>query len=126
VANTIKALVKIMCKENNINYVKQDYKVLFSSETILTKQNDVRFTSGSKKNLSFYGKTYLNKKGNVIENIFVKDDVIQLEPKDTDLIIISGGVDNSTVVELDQELLYFYVAPGHLLQFQNAKLWKSL
>jgi hypothetical protein len=115
-----------MCKENNINYIKQDYKVLFSSETILTKQNDVRFTSGSKKNLSFYGKTYLNKKGNVIENIFVKDDVIQLEPKETDLIIISGGVDNSTVVDLDQELLYFYVAPSHLLQFQNAKLWQNL
>jgi hypothetical protein len=115
-----------MCKENNINYAKQDYKVLFSNETMLTSQNDVRFTSGSKKSLSFYGKTYLNKKGNVIENIFVKDDVIQLEPKETDLIIISGGVDNSTVIELDQELLYFYVAPAHLLQFQNAKLWQNL
>jgi hypothetical protein len=90
------------------------------------KNNDLKFTSGSKDILSFYGKIYLNKKGKLIENIFLDDNTVQIEPKETDMIIISGGVDNSTVVEIDQELLYFYVAPSYLLEAQQPNLWQSL
>ena len=108
---TIKTLVKSMCKENKINYEKQKYNVLFSNEKMFIKNNDLKFTSGSKDILSFYGKVYLNKNGKLVENIFLDDNTVQIEPKETDIIIISGGVDNSTVVEIDQELLYFYVAP---------------
>jgi hypothetical protein len=124
--STIKTLVQSICKENKINYEKQEYHVLFSNESMLLKNNDLKFTSGSKNILSFYGKIYLNKKGKIIENIFLHDDIIKLEPKETDLIVICGGVDNSTVVEIDQDLLYFYVAPSSLLKLQQSKLWQTL
>jgi hypothetical protein len=124
--STIKTLIKDMCKENKINYVKQEYKILFSNEKMLLENNEVKFTSGSKKDLSFYGKVYSNKKDKIIENIFLKDETVKLEPKETDIIIIFGGIDNSTVVETDQELLYFYIAPSHLLEAQKPDLWQNL
>lgn len=123
---TIKTLVQSMCKENKVNYEKQKYNVLFSNEKMFIKNNDLKFTSGSKDILSFYGKIYLNKKGKLIENIFLDDNTVQIEPKETDIIVISGGIDNSTVVEIDQELLYFYVAPSYLLEAQQPNLWQSL
>jgi hypothetical protein len=126
VNNTISTLVQRMCKENKINYIKQEYKVLFSNEKMLLKYNNIKFTSGSKKDLSFYGKVYRNKKGKVVENIFLHDDFIEFEPKETELVVISGGIDNSTVVDIDQELLYFYVAPSHLLEVQDSNLWQAL
>jgi hypothetical protein len=123
---TIKTSIKSMCKEKKINYIKQDYKILFSSEKNLITNNEVKFTSGSKDNLSFYGKVYLNKKGKIIENIFLKDYVVKLEPKENQIVIISGGLDNSTFVEIDQELLYFYIAPNNLLEAQKPNSWQSL
>lgn len=124
--STIKELVKDMCKENKINYIKQEYKILFSNEKMIVANNEVKFTSGSKKDLSFYGKVYLNKNGNVIENIFLQDNVVKVEPKETDILIISGGIDNSTVVEFDQELVYFYIAPTYSLEAQKPDLWQNL
>lgn len=124
--NQIGMLVQDICKENKINYIKQDYKILFSNERMFIKNNEVKFTSGSKKDLSFYGKVYLNKKGRVVENIFLPDNTIEIEPNEGNAIIICGGLDNSTVVEVDQELLYFYIAPNHLLAGQEPGLWQSL
>jgi hypothetical protein len=124
--STIKTLVQNICKENKINYQKQEYSILFSNEKMFLKNNDLKFTSGSKNILSFYGKIYLNKKGKLIENIFSHDSVIELEPKENDIIVIRGGVDNSTVVENDQDLLYFYVAPSSLLKSQQPNVWQTL
>lgn len=124
--STISLLVKKMCEENKINYLKQEYRVLFSNEKMLLKNNIEKFTSGSKKDLSFYGKVYSNKKGKIVESIFLDDEVVDLEPKGTDILIILGGVDNSTTVEVDQDLLYFYVAPSHLLELQDSGLWQEL
>jgi len=124
--STIKTLVQNICKENKINYQKQEYNILFSNEKMFLKNNDLKFTSGSKNILSFYGKIYLNKKGKLVENIFSYDSVIELEPKETDIIVIRGGVDNSTVVEVDQDLLYFYVAPSSLLKSQQPNVWQTL
>ena len=124
--STIKRLIKSICKENKINYEKQEYNISFSNENMFLKNNNLKFTSGAKNILSFYGKIYLNKKGKIIENVFLHDDIIKLEPKETDLIVICGGVDNSTVVEIDQELLYFYVAPSSLLKLQQPNLWQTL
>jgi hypothetical protein len=126
VNSTIKTVVQNICKENKINYKKQEYNILFSNEKMLITNNEVRFTSGSKNNLSFYGKVYLNKNGKIIENIFLQDNVVKLEPKENQIIIISGGLDNSTVVEVNQELLYFYIAPNNLLEAQKPNLWQSL
>ena len=124
--DTINKIVKDMCKNNNINYEKQEYKILFCNEKMYLKNNETKFTSGSKKDLSFYGKVYSNKKGKVVENIFLDSGVVQVEPKENDLLVISGGVKNSTVVEIDQELLYFYIAPNSLLEAQKPNLWQSL
>lgn len=126
VNSTIKTVVKNICKENKINYKKQEYSILFANEQMFLKNNDLKFTSGSKNILSFYGKVYLNKKGKLIENIFLPNKIVKLEPKETDLIVICGGVDNSTVVEIDQELLYFYIAPSSLLKLQQPNLWQPL
>jgi|688.fasta_scaffold233804_3 hypothetical protein len=124
--STIKTLVQSICKENKINYEKQEYHVLFSNESMLLENNDLKFTSGSKNILSFYGKIYLNKKGKIIENIFLDNETAKLEPQESDLIVIRGGIDNSTVVEIDQELLYFYVAPSSLLKSQQPNMWQTL
>jgi hypothetical protein len=124
--NTIKMIVQNICKENKINYEKQEYSILFAKEQMFLKNNDLKFTSGSKNILSFYGKIYLNKKGKLVENIFLTNKIVKIEPKETDLIVICGGIDNSTVVEVDQELLYFYVAPSSLLKLQQPNLWQPL
>ena len=126
VNSTINMLVQYACKENKINYQKQEYRVLFSNEKILVKNNDVKFTSGAKNSLSFYGKIYFNKKGKVLENIYLKDEVVRLEPNHDDILIMYEGVDNSTIVNEDQDILYFYVAPSNLLIMQDPSLWQIL
>jgi hypothetical protein len=118
--------VQDICKANKVNYEKQDYKVLFSNEKILVKNNDIEFTSGSKKSLSFYGKIYLNKKGKIIESIYLKDKVVQLEPTHDSLLIIYDSTNNSTKVDIDEDLLHFYVAPAILLKMQDPLLWETL
>jgi hypothetical protein len=122
----INKLVKTMCKENNINYEKQDYRVLFSDEKIFYKYNGVKFTSGFNKSFSFYGKIYSNKKNKIIENLYFKDEFFVIEPNDRSLLIMSECIDNSTFVENDEELLHFYVAPSYLLDLQDPKLWQTL
>lgn len=122
----ITSVIKSLCKEKNINYEKQQYKVLFCSETVFFKNNNIRFTSGSSKYLSFYGKIYLNKIGKITENIYFQDSVVSLEPNANSLLVISGGIDNSTIVEYDENLLHFYVAPSYLLDLQDQKLWQSI
>jgi hypothetical protein len=124
--NTINLLVQDICKENKINHEKQNYKVLFSNEKILVRNNDIKFTSGVKKSLSFYGKVYLNKKGKIIESIYLEDKTIYLEPNDSSLLIMYDGVNNSTKVDIDEDLLHFYVAPSILLEMQDPLLWQTL
>lgn len=124
--NTINLLVQDICKENKINYQKQEYKILFSNEKILVKHNDIKFTSGSKKSLSFYGKTYLSKKSKIVENVYLKDNIVKFEPEKDSLLIMCEGIDNSTFVENDEDLTYFYVAPKALIKLQDPTLWQSL
>lgn len=118
--------IEIICKENNINYKKQEYRVLFTNEKILHKHNDLKFTSGIKKYLCFYGKSYLNKTSKISESIYLQNEIVSIEPETNSILIISGGIDNSTVVEKDEELTYFYVAPTYLLGLQDPKLWQIL
>ena len=122
----INNLVKNMCKLNNINYDKQEYKILFSNEIDYFKNNDIKFTSGSKKYLCFYGKIYSNKKEKIIETLYMEDSLIKIEPKNDNILIMSGGIIHSTVVEHDEKIVYFYVAPSHLLEMHNPELWKKL
>jgi hypothetical protein len=126
VHNTINLMVQDICKENKINYQKQEYRILFSNEKILVKNKDIKFTSGAKKSLSFYGKIYLNKKGKIIESIYLKDNLLQLEPKPNSLLIMCEGIDNSTLVENDEILTHFYVAPEALTRLQDPTLWQNL
>jgi hypothetical protein len=122
----VKTLVEDLCKQNKIDYERQKYRVLFSKESLLLKNNGVKFTSGSKKTLSFYGKIYLNKEKRVVESIYLKDTIIEVEPNTSDILIISSGIDNSTVVEADEAILHFYVAPTYLLELQDPDLWQAL
>lgn len=126
VHNTINLMVQDICKENKINYQKQEYRILFSNEKILVKNKDIKFTSGAKKSLSFYGKIYLNKKGKIIESIYLKDNLLQLEPKPNSLLIMCEGIDNSTLVENDEILTHFYVAPEAFTRGQDPTLWQNL
>jgi hypothetical protein len=122
----INLLVEDICKENKINYQKQKYKVLFSNEKILVKDNDIKFTSGLKNSLSFYGKVYSNKKGRVVESIYLKDEIVHIEPNHSSLLIMYEGIPNSTKVDSDEDLLHFYVAPEILLKMQDPLLWQTL
>lgn len=125
-SKSINILIQEICKTNNINYNKQKYKILFSNEKIYFKNNDVKFTSGLKKYLCFYGKIYLNKKSKIIETIYLDNDLFKIEPEINNILIISGGINNSTIVEHDEELLYFYIAPSFFLEMQDPKTWQTL
>jgi hypothetical protein len=118
--------VKFMCKENKINYDKQEYKILFSNEIDYFKNNNIKFTSGSKKYLCFYGKIYSNKKEKIIETLYIKDGLIKFEPKNDNILIMSGGITYSTIVEDDEEVIYFYVAPNYLLEMHDPESWQKL
>lgn len=123
---SIKTLLEYMCKENKINKKSQEYKILFSDEKVLKKHNSVLFTSGSKKYLSFYGKIYLNKKNKIIETIHLEDGPISFEVFDNTILIILGGINNSTNVEDEENILYFYIAPKAMLELQEPGKWQDL
>ena len=122
----IKKIVESMCKENKINYNKQEYRILFSNDKILFKNNSIKFTSGSKKYLSFYGKIYSDKKEKIVETIYFNNDLVNLEMQKDDLLVILGGIKNSTVVGQDEELSHFYVAPSYMLDMHDPKIWQIL
>jgi hypothetical protein len=122
---SIKTLLEYMCKENRINQKSQEYKILFSNEKVFKKHNSVLFTSGSKKYLSFYGKLYLNKKNKISETIYLEDETITFEAFKDTVLIISGGVNNSTNVEDEENILYFYIAPKIMLDLQEPGKWQD-
>lgn len=123
---SIKTLLEFMCKENKIYKERQNYKIYFNKEKIFTKHNNVLFTSGSKKYLSFYGKVYLNKNSKIIETVHLDDKNVVIHPLVNSVLIISGGVRNSTVVENEEDVLYFYIAPTLMLDMHEPKKWKYI
>jgi hypothetical protein len=123
---SITTLLEYMCKENKITQKSQDYKILFSNEKVFKKNNSILFTSGSKKYLSFYGKLYLDKKNKISETIYLEDETITFEVFEDTVLIISGGVSNSTMVEDDENILYFYIAPKVMLDMQEPGKWQDL
>jgi hypothetical protein len=123
---SIKKSLIVLCKENNIYQERQDYKILFNKEKVFEKNNDVIFTSGSKKYLCFYGKIYLNKNNKIIETIYSNGHKIIIEPSKDSILIIVGGIENSTNVENQEDILYFYIAPSHLLELQDPTKWEDI
>ncbi len=123
---SIKTLLECMCKENRINQKSQDYKILFSNEKVFKKNNSVLFTSGSKKYLSFYGKLYLDKKNKISETLYLENETITFEAFEDTILIISGGVNNSTNVEDEENILYFFIAPKVMLDLQEPGKWQDL
>jgi hypothetical protein len=123
---SVQKILGLMCKENNINQERQNYKILSSKEKVFAKNNDILFTSGSKKYLSFYGKVYLSKRGKILETIYLDNSDIVVEPSINSLLIISGGVNNSTIVQEEEDVLYFYIAPSIMLDLQDPEKWQDL
>jgi hypothetical protein len=123
---SIQKFLGFMCKENNISQKRQGYKILFKEEMLFPKDNDVLFTSGSKKYLSFYGKIYLSNNGKILETIHQDDQKTILEPSVNSLLIISGGVRNSTIVDSEESVKHFYIAPSHLLGLQDPEKWQDI
>lgn len=123
---SIKILLESMCKENKINKRSQDYKILFNNEKVFAKNNNVLFTSGSKKYMSFYGKLYLNKKNKIIETIYLEDKTVIFEAFKDTVLLIFGGVNNSTSIESEEDILYFYIAPKIMLDLQEPGKWQDL
>jgi hypothetical protein len=123
---SISKAVERMCKANNINYTKQEYKILFSSQLLSLKNNNVVFTSGAKKYLSFYGRVYMNKDKKIIEKIHLDNTLVVIDPPENSILVVLGGVQTSTEVEQDSQVLHFYVAPAHLLKLHDPLSWKTL
>lgn len=123
---SIKTLLDFMCKENKIHKERQNYKIYFSTERIFIKHNNVLFTSGSNKSLSFYGKVYLNKDSKIIETIHLDDQDVVIHPYVNSILIMSGGVKNSTVVENEEDVLYFYIAPNLMLDMHEPDKWEHV
>ena len=123
---SIKTLLSLMCKENKINQERQNYKILFSKEKVFAKNNDTIFTSGSKKTLSFYGKIYLNNNKKITETIYLDNQDVIFKPSENSLLIISSGIGNSTSVENEEDIVYFYIAPTHLLSLQDPTKWENV
>jgi hypothetical protein len=123
---SIKTLLDFMCRENKIYKERQNYKIYFNKERIFTKHNHVLFTSGSKKYLSFYGKVYLNKDSKIVETIHLDNQDIVIHPSVNSILIMSGGVKNSTVVENEEDVLYFYIAPTLMLDMHEPGKWEYI
>lgn len=123
---SIQKVLRFLCKENKINQERQKYKILITKEKILPKHNDVLFTSGSKKYLSFYGKIYLNKNSKIFETVYIDNSSVVIEPSINSLLIILGGVNNSTSVQEEEEVLSFYIAPERMLDLQDPEIWKDI
>lgn len=123
---SIQKILDAMCKENNINKERQNYKILINKEKIYPKYNNVLFTSGSKKYLSFYGKIYLSKNKKILETLYLDHQDIVLEPSKNSLLVILGGIINSTVVEKEEDVLYFYIAPSTMLNLHEPGRWKDI
>jgi hypothetical protein len=123
---TIKYLLDFMCKKNKINKKKQNYKIFFSNEKIFSKNNDVLFTSGLKKYLSFYGKIYLNKKDKISETIYLQNEIVTFDALKDNVLIILGGVNNSTTVQNQEDIVYFYIAPSIMLDLQEPDKWEDI
>jgi hypothetical protein len=123
---SIKTLLGFMCKENNINQERQNYKIFFSKEKVFPKNNDLLFTSGSKKTLSFYGKVYLSNNSKILETIYLDNQNLIFEPSSNSILILSGGVNNSTMVKNEEDVTYFYIAPTHLLGLQDPTKWENI
>jgi hypothetical protein len=126
VNKSIEMLLSVMCKTNKINQQKQDYRIFFSKEKMFIENNKVQFTSGSKKYLSFYGKIYVGNFGKITETIHSDSGDILLNPLNNTVLMIFGGVNNSTVLEDDQDIMYFYIAPKHTLDLQNPENWQPV
>ncbi len=123
---SIQKVLDFMCKENNINQKRQNYKILFNKEKLFPKYNDTLFTSGSKKYLSFYGKIYLDEDSTALETIHLDNNNIVIKPSVNSLLVIFGGIKNSTVVENEEDVLYFYIAPSIMLGMQDPGKWQDL
>jgi len=123
---TISKAVESICKANNINYKKQEYKILFSNQMLSFRNNDVVFTSGSKKYLSFYGRVHTNKNEKIIEKIYLENTLVTIDPPENSVLIMLGGVESSTEVNQDNDILHFYIAPSHLLELHDPSSWKTL
>ena len=123
---SIKTLLNFICKEKNIHQERQNYKILFDKEKLSPKNNNIIFTSGSKKHLSFYGKLYLNIDKEIVETIYLNTQDATIKPYSGSLLIIYGGIGNSTVVQTEEDAVYFYIAPEHLLDLQDPKKWEYI
>lgn len=123
---SIKSSLSFMCKENNIHKERQNYKILVDKEKLLPKNNNIIFTSGSKKSLSFYGKLYLDIDKEIVETIYLNSQSVTIKPSNGTLLMISGGIGNSTVVQNEENIVYFYIAPQHLLELQDPEKWENL
>jgi hypothetical protein len=126
IKETIKLTVEDMCKKNRINYNKQNYMISFSEEQVLFKNNGTPFTSGSKKTLSFYGKIYSDKNKKIIECIHVDEKRDYVEIDGDGILVICGGIQNSTFIKHYEEITHFYVAPSGMLEWQNPENWETL
>jgi hypothetical protein len=116
--------LKTLCIENNINYNKQNYKILIVEETL--KDSELIFTSGSSKTLSFYGRVYLDSDAQIVEKIHNQGGVDEHHMVRNSFIIISGGTKSSTRLSEDVQVLSFYIAPKSLIDGQFADNWKSV
>ena len=123
---SIQKVLGFMCKENNINQKRQNYKILFNKEKLSPKHNNLLFTSGSKKYLSFYGKIYLDEGSTALETIHLENNNIVIKPSVNSLLVIFGGIKNSTVVDNEEDVIYFYIAPSAMLDMQDPKKWQDI
>lgn len=120
----IKKQIEILCIENNINKNKQNYKILVLNETIVP--NNLIFTSGSRKTLSFYGRVCIDAGNRIKEKIYEGKTVQEFYLKHNSLIIIRGGTHSSTEVEKNTQVLSFYIAPESMVSHLSLDNWQLL
>lgn len=120
----IKKQIDILCIENNINKNRQNYKILILNEIIVP--NNLVFTSGSRKTLSFYGRVYIDTGKKIKEKIYEGKTMQEFYLSPSSLIVIRGGTHSSTEIEENTQVLSFYVAPESMVSHLVLDNWQVL
>jgi hypothetical protein len=117
----IKAIIQNLCKEQNINFEKQDYKISGIFNNI---ENNTWYSLCSKKLFNFFGKYYLT--DNVLETFKNQTDEYNISVNKNDLVIALHHFYNKTYSETESKCIEFYVAPSAFVRNFKEEEWTIL
>lgn len=117
----IKKIIQDFCKEKDINFEKQDYKISGIFNNI---ENNTWYSLCSKKLFNFFGKYYLD--DNILETFKNQTDEYNILVNKNNIIIALHHFYNKTYSAVDSKCIEFYVAPSAFVRNFKEDEWTNL